>query len=197
MKFLIQKVGGKVVHGFVYELIESIKYLKWTGDYKISHRYLNDFYPANKRVGYYFEGYHHDYIPIGSVEFVTKWFEHFHGHTPKPINVPDELFNFANREIWNGTEDGLDSLIGNYFVKSKDDIKGYAEQVRFQMNGYHSHKVPAGNYQVSEITDIESEWRCFVYRGELVGLQNYSGDFTMFPDVDTINEMIPRELWSV
>ena len=32
--------------------------------------------------------------------------------------------------------------------------------------------------------------RCFVYQNKLVGLQNYSGDFTKFPNVDIINKMI-------
>ena len=40
------------------------------------------------------------------------------------------------------------------------------------------------------LIDIESEWRCFVYNEKLVGLQNYSGDFTLFPDVEFIEEII-------
>ena len=38
--------------------------------------------------------------------------------------------------------------------------------------------------------DIDSEWRVFVFNQTLYGIQNYSGDFTMFPDVKLIKEMI-------
>ena len=47
-----------------------------------------------------------------------------------------------------------------------------------------------GNYQISDIITIESEWRAFVYQDKLVGLQNYSGAFDEFPDVSVIKSMI-------
>ena len=40
------------------------------------------------------------------------------------------------------------------------------------------------------LTDIKSEWRGFVHNKKLVGLNNYLGDFTVFPDVSIINKMI-------
>ena len=45
-------------------------------------------------------------------------------------------------------------------------------------------------YQFSQVILIDSEWRAFVYKGKLVGLQNYCGEFTLFPDVEKIKEMI-------
>jgi hypothetical protein len=45
-------------------------------------------------------------------------------------------------------------------------------------------------YMFSEPIDIVSEYRCFVYNNRLLGINNYSGDFTIFPDTDTIIEMI-------
>ena len=53
-----------------------------------------------------------------------------------------------------------------------------------------------GNYQISELIDIDSEWRCFVYNNELVGLQNYIGDFTLFPSIDAIKHMIKEYISS-
>ena len=70
------------------------------------------------------------------------------------------------------------------FVKSADKIKGYTDII------YKNQKLPKGLYLVSELVNIESEWRAFVYNGELIGLQNYLGDFTLFPDVDLIKQMI-------
>ena len=31
---------------------------------------------------------------------------------------------------------------------------------------------------VSEVVDMESEYRCFIHKGKLVGSKNYTGDFT-------------------
>lgn len=40
------------------------------------------------------------------------------------------------------------------------------------------------------MVDIKSEWRAFVYKGELLDVRNYSGDFRIFPDISIIEEMI-------
>ena len=42
----------------------------------------------------------------------------------------------------------------------------------------------------SEQVEIDSEWRTFIFKGKIVGLQNYLGDFTLFPDVDLIRKMV-------
>ena len=44
--------------------------------------------------------------------------------------------------------------------------------------------------QVSQLIDIESEWRVFVFHGEIKHLANYSGNCTIFPSVERIKEMI-------
>lgn len=80
-------------------------------------------------------------------------------------------------------------LVGKYFVKSNSKIKGYKEVI--ELNCREALPLPAGEYQVSEyMNGIDSEWRVFVYQGKLVGLQNYSGEFTKFPYVGLIKEMI-------
>ena len=43
---------------------------------------------------------------------------------------------------------------------------------------------------ISEVVDIDSEWRGFVFNGELLGLRCYLGAFDLFPDVDLVREMI-------
>jgi len=181
MRFLIQKIDHRVKHDFSFTLLESIEFQKWFQNDKnvIASKYI-DYYDYKN---WCFKPFHQHYVPVGSVEFVTTWFERFCDHTPKPINVPEELFKYCNRIIWNGNENGY---IGyeELFVKSNDNIKGFKEFIN------SSKPLPKGNYQFSEVTDIESEWRAFVYQGKLVGLQNYSGEFTMFPDVEQIEHII-------
>ena len=175
MKFLIQTVNKKITHDFSFTLLESIKYNNWLNN-------SNDIkYKTIEYKDFNFKDFHKKYIPIGSVEFVCDFLKHFYNKVPKPKNVPKELFGFANRFIFNTDN----TVMGDYFIKSNDVIKSH-------LNGIYGNDktLISGSYQCSDIIEIKSEWRCFVYKNELVGLQNYSGDFTIFPDVDKINGII-------
>jgi hypothetical protein len=201
MKFLIQKINGQLVHDFSFTLLESIRYNNWIHNNKgITYKFINafevvepdDIYPITM-----FKPYHKNYVPIGSVDFVEDFLMHFYNITPKPINVPKELFHhpsfdFTKRKIFNGNHMDLEDLTGKYFLKSNCKIKGNicVCDIPADKSNY-VYNVPADNYQISEfINVINSEWRAFVYQDKLVGLQNYAGDFTMFPDVSKINAMI-------
>ncbi len=175
MKFLIQTIDDKVKHDFSFTLMESCEYQNWLRNNK-AMKYcfgkLED--KANIWVA------NNEYVPIGSVEFVTKFLQDYYGLTPKPRNIPVELMTqrHLHRTVINGTEK---DIIGKKFVKSNDGIKLFTE---------YCESAPPGNYQISDIIDIKSEWRGFVYKRKLVGLQNYSGDFDVFPDVNAIRSMI-------
>jgi hypothetical protein len=174
IKFLIQTIDGEIKHDFSFTLLKSIEYQAWADKTSPFTYHLLDM-PTK------FDPVYCDYIPVGSVEFVSKFLFQIFGRTPKPRNVPVELFDkiFSGRTIINGTNEDITEAS---FVKSNDKIKYFAEFCSF---------APAGNYQISSIIrNIDSEWRAFIYKGELVGLQNYSGNFTKFPDVRKINEMI-------
>lgn len=168
MKFLIQTINGKVKHDFSFTLLESIDFQNWLRNDKSFKVCFTD------------EPIMPNYIPIGSVEFVSKYINDYYGITPKPKNIPLELIgkNWTGRAVINGTEK---DIIGEKFVKSNDKIKSFTEICK---------SAPEGNYQISDLINIESEWRAFVYEGKLVGLQNYSGEFDIFPNVDKIKAMI-------
>lgn len=102
-----------------------------------------------------------------------------------PINTPQELFQpeFLLRECRFAKRPGLE-LTGPSLVKTIDQYKGFCDIV------VSERTVPDGNYLISEVVDIKSEWRAFVYKGKLVGLQNYLGDFTRFPDAAAIKSMV-------
>lgn len=189
MKFLIQKIGGNVRHDFTFTLLESIRFQNWLrNEEEIKVKFIDtpeikepdDIYPPIP-----FKSFHEKYVPVGSVEFVSEFIEHFYGFTPKPINVPQELFSFADRYIINAGAEYFHHC-GKMFIKSNDKIKGVCGIV----NQNEPINLPAGNYQYSQIITIDSEWRAFVYNGKLVGLQNYAGEFTKFPNVGVIKEMI-------
>jgi len=203
MKFLIQKINGEIRHDFAFTLLESIRFKKWltnSEDIKVKFVEYHDTVEPNDIYPIPFKPLHEKYVPVGSVEFVSEFIQHFYGLYVKPINVPEELWHnpswdFTKRKIFNGTHLSLENCAGKYFVKSNDQIKYFSEIVECEDTGnqgtLYSVKIPVGNYQISEyIRGIQSEWRAFVYQGKLVGLQNYCGDFTKFPSTDRIKEMI-------
>ena len=183
MRFLIQKINREIIHDFSFTLLESARYQNWLQQDKnaVTIKYINCL--TNDNI-WFFKPFHEHYIPVGSVEFVLSWMKRFSVPTPKPMNVPVELFDFVERGIFNGPHYDMNDILDERFVKSNDHIKGFKEVID------STYQLPEGNYQFSELIDIESEWRCFVYQGKLVGLQNYSGVFSMFPDIKTILYMI-------
>lgn len=173
MKFLIQTIENQVKHDFSFTLLESIRYQNWyNGDNYMSYLYTNDTgFVALK---------HDNLVPVGSNEFVISFIKANYNLNPKPKNIPFPLLDkrFTKRHIFDGCEKDIQ---GTKFVKSNEKIKSFTEI---------TDTAPKGLYQISEIIEIESEWRAFVFKNKLVGLQNYSGNFAMFPDVNAIEGMI-------
>lgn len=173
MHFIIQTINSQVKHDFSFTLLEAIRYQNWYHNKQVCSYSLTDsVYPDFRKSD----------IPVGSVEFVSNYLEKHFNLKPAPRNVPGQLISYAGRTIENGSH--LTTRYQKYFVKSNDTIKGFTDFVDPKTT------LPAGNYQFSAEIDMASEWRCFVYQNDLVGLQNYSGDFTLFPDVSRIKEMI-------
>jgi hypothetical protein len=196
MKFLIQKINREIRHDFSFALLESIRFKNWLSRNdkkdKIMVKFLdyieisepNDIYPIQ------FKPCHRNYVPVGSVEFVTEFLGHFYGLIPKPINVPECLFDvrYSQRPIFNGIDTDITKLHGKWFVKNNDSIKKFAEILMCDKN--HVWGIPQGNYQMSEFISIDSEWRTFVFEGKIVGLKHYSGEFIKFPNVQLISSMV-------
>lgn len=183
MKFLIQKINGEIRHDFSFTLMESIRFRNWLQtQIKSSIVFLTQ---VKMQQILNLKSLHKHYVPVGSVEFVSAFLKQFYDLTPRPVNIPLELLRYADRHIFNGTELYFPHC-GKSFIKSNDKIKGICGI----FNQDEAIKLPAGNYQFSEIVSIDSEWRAFVYDGKLVGLQNYAGEFTKFPYVDIIKDMI-------
>jgi hypothetical protein len=185
MKFLIQKIDNRIRHDFSFVLLEAIEFRNWFNAIKSPKIRVRYFNTTSEQKVFVFEEIHKDYIPVGSVEFVSAFLQQFYGLTPKPINVPEELFKYAERGIYNGTEKDFPKY-KKAFIKSNDKINGTSGIVNEKEPVY----LPIGNYQYSEVINIDSEWRAFVYEGKLVGLQNYVGEFTKFPNVRRIKDMI-------
>lgn len=209
MKFLIQTINNQIVHDFSFTLLEAIRYQNWkTNSNDFTYILTNEtFESLPKDIPLEIEGkedikyseYLKDYCPIGSVEFVCNFYKYVYGEEfiPKPINVPECLFGFANRNIKNvSITDNVLNLddFGNrenaIFIKSNDKIKWENNGMDNKLGFINDRETyPVGNYQISDMTDIDAEYRCFVYKDELVGIHYYSGNFTVFPDYEQILKM--------
>lgn len=178
--FLIQTIHGEVQHDFAFELIQSIRYHNWY------HREtVYEFVTSDEPL---YEGNISDCIPVGSLEFVFSFMEKYYDipkENIRPINIPLELQMplFLGRKYEEMKQEEMDFQTEK-FVKSAEQYKTFTELV------CNSNEVPKGEYVVSDVIPIESEWRTFVFQKKMVGLQNYAGDFTLFPNVNQIQHMI-------
>lgn len=189
-KFLIQTINGQVRHDWSLALMESIDYQNWL--HKGSHEYELCEFDEILNYDYF------NYIPSGTIQFVSQFIKYYRGENNdaiKPINIPHDLrkADYLKRlAMWKTKEEiiqmhGKTDVTGKCFIKSDDTLKGYAEVTSTE----DAWKLKDnGNYIVSQLVDVDSEWRSFVFNGELVGIQNYLGDFTMMPDIQLIKQMI-------
>lgn len=187
MHFLIQTIGGHLVHDFTFELVQCQEYYGWmdpTWTFGIT----------------YHEGLSFDdiadpdeFVPVGSVDFVSSFLKTFYPGSVaalRPINVPEPLFPFTERKIVN--------------VKAKEDLRIFKPGAELFLKSNHVIKdVNNGlwvndpeeqdetiGFQVSEVIDIDSEWRLFVFRDEVLYISNYAGDPLLFPSRPVIRQMI-------
>lgn len=177
-KFLIQvDEVKKPSYDFCYQMIEACNYKTW---FDVSNPYV---YSLSEDIGI---TAFNNYTPIGSVEFVHNFLKQYHNiPEPKPINIPKELFKrlYLQRDCYYAETKNI--IINKpTFVKSEEKIKIYTEIVN------NKKEIPDGFYFISEPIKIDSEWRAFVFNRKLVGLQNYSGDFTIMPNIFIIQSMI-------
>lgn len=143
-----------------------------------------------------------DIIPVGSVEFVQKFYNLFFNIKEiKPIGIPKELCteDFLKRHIYeyNNEFKSYVPIVSQkttscfdknkeYFIK-ENKIKGITDigtiNTVISNNKY-------SNFIISDIVEIESEYRCFVYNNKLLDCRCYGGDFKILPDFTIIDKMI-------
>lgn len=195
IKFLAQKIDrNRIAHDFVFELLNSIDYQNWRNPKSMDYRLCDYEHLATDTKGKF-----KNFVPVGTVEYFFEFLEKYVNPKAKeiikPLNVPESLFPYAGREIMNmsSSQKHDHPFFKNkmlVFVKSNDTIKyvnnGITEPSHISLKFY-------GNIQVSDIIpDIKAEYRVFVYKYEIVGIQYYSGDFFTVPDMDFIKECVSQ-----
>jgi len=133
-------------------------------------------------------------ILVGSVQACELFFIQCGIEPPKYLGYPEELTEFLDRKIETISSDKLTTNFP-YFVKPKDGVKlftGTLVENEKELNFLKTFYIANGDIELllSEPKDFVSEYRCFVHKGVLKGIQWYRGDFTKFPNVYVIKKMI-------
>ena len=134
-------------------------------------------------------------IVFGSVQACEMFFFKCYHDIPKYIGYPKSLELFYGRRITE-TKAGLLPKEYPYFVKPRDGVKAFTgslvendAQLKILMDYDVKDKYDYPLY-MSEPVKFFSEFRCFVHKGKLEGIQHYAGDFRIFPSVERIQLMI-------
>ena len=192
MKFIVQTINSHIVHDFAFGLVNSMDILNLDEHLRGEKKSV-----VVRHEGCDFSGITdpNEFIPVGSVEFVSAFLKTFYPKAEgalKPLNVPEELFPFAGREIANVIcrEDfepfwKYDKVYAKDIDTIKDQFNGLYTDI---YDNYESKDFR--HFQVSEVINIESEWRVFVFQNRFLDCRNYSGDCFKFPNPGRIMDMI-------
>jgi len=107
---------------------------------------------------------------------------------PKPLNIPEQLnhYHFLHREITTSVDVSELEELGfqlPLFIKPADSIKEFQGDVLKDWEDMYLLGIaPFTNVFVSEHIHIDSEYRCFIHNGQVVGIKHYLGDFDKFPE---------------
>lgn len=130
-------------------------------------------------------------IPISSVEHTRKWLNTNFHTSLKPIELPEVLMKYSPGYQKLTGEELLKLGYDNdkYFIKRIDKMKSWTSL----MDPYESarpHISKNGLYAISPIHFVLAEYRIFVYCGEILGCQHYSGSPITFPNEEIISKMV-------
>lgn len=131
----------------------------------------------------------------GSIEFVEEFLRRKYGvEHIEPILIPTALntpkYTKRNVSVIYG-KDALETHLEEanskrLFVKSASCLKGgYTDLYR------KGDKLPDDTaYFISDVIDMKSEWRCFVYHRQIVDIRNYCGIPWLIPNKATVEDMV-------
>jgi hypothetical protein len=175
MKYLIEIINKEIVYDFSFQILEAIKVNNWLNN-NTTIKYIK---VSIDKIEYQ---KYKKYIPIGSIEFVLKFYKYFFNIDIKPINLLD-FPKLIDRKLKIGTKNDIKR---DDFIKEKDIFKGITDIYDKYIHLPDDERI----YVISEPLEIVSEYRCFIYRKKLVGIKNYSGDFKIFPNINIIEKYI-------
>lgn len=131
-------------------------------------------------------------VPVGNLDYCGTYLRNIHGvENMEPIEVPDVLRReeFLHREYNILPKDEVPST-GRWFIKMASKLKTFSNALSSGLLTCIDLKLEDGLYVVSEWVQFMSEFRVFVERDEIKGIQFYNGDPSELPDKDKIRRMV-------
>lgn len=199
MLYLIQSDShGVPVTELGYQTIEACDYYNWYNN--TDEASVELLKPDKTRVrlkGRQYAGLYKDIVtPVGTIE----WVEKFLGKNIHPLNIPKELAKteFIRRSIGVGSRADIENTMYNHkietiFVKSNTKCKSMIAQI-FDIDGIKALSDNQEYFYSNDISDfIESEWRVFVQRGNILDCRMYIGDWYSSKPEKSIIEAMVRE----
>ena len=132
-------------------------------------------------------------IFVGDIDFTTAFIRQVLNPDFELLDCyPEALRPFFGRQIRLVSAESFRQEGRRLFVKPKDPkIFNGGVQTFSDIEPYIRGEDPIRTLcYVCEPLDILSEYRCFVHRGELVGVQHCSGDFAAYPDTSEVRSWI-------
>lgn len=136
--------------------------------------------------------------PVGTIPFVENCLQ-LHEN---PIEIPKYLRTdeFLKRDYQIVKWDAIPRN-GNYFLKDVSKLKNFGKIVNadYEINDELFAEDASGavftlsktsDYLVSSLFSIETEYRVYVFQGEIEQISYYNGDCTVFPDMNLIKKAI-------
>lgn len=131
---------------------------------------------------------------VGGIGYVRKAIEFLGCAPPDPIDIPDCIFSYARRKLWNTTLGDIhnDESQWPVFIKPQLDHKRFTGHVvkSFVDLLKTSHLPKDMPVLASEAVTWESEYRCFILGREILDIRRYAGTFEWYPNVWVVKEMI-------
>jgi hypothetical protein len=126
-------------------------------------------------------------IPIGSIQFVTKFLNKIYDiEQINPIEIPKCLKTpeFLKREYDIVPYDYIPET-GNWFIKDASTLKSF---IHFGNKENMPENSKEHLYQISEILNVQSEYRVYIIDGKVENICNYNGEPLILPDTNLIKK---------
>ena len=137
-----------------------------------------------------------DALVHAHVGIIWQALEQLGAAVPQALSIPTELEPFLGRRQWHSTLGAVRTLKDvPTFIKPLENGKAFTGHVVSAFRDLiRTASLPdAFPVLAQEVVALESEWRVFVLRSEVLGVGHYYGDPLRFPDEVVIKQLLQTQ----
>lgn len=135
-------------------------------------------------------------IVVGGIGFVKRALLRLDLDVPEIESVPKTVEEFAGRRIWHSTMGELRKRVDKgeiIFAKPRPNrLKAFSGRLYSEFKDLIStaHIDDGEPIECSTPLELLSEHRCYVLRGDPIGLRHYAGDPLVLPDIEIVKKAV-------